>query len=89
MVADQKHMHISSDLVPYCPVCGAPMSMNLRADDTFVEDSGWHRAADRYQTKTPFSFLGKEYIIKQRQIKDYGGNNGFFKRRIERSKKTN
>ena len=26
------------------------MSMNLRADDTFVEDEGWHAAADRYQT---------------------------------------
>ena len=24
------------------------MSMNLRADDTFVEDEGWHRAAERY-----------------------------------------
>ena len=24
------------------------MSMNLRADATFVEDAGWHRAAERY-----------------------------------------
>ncbi|MBQ7447282.1 MAG: hypothetical protein IJV59_04945 [Eubacterium sp.] len=39
---------VSSDLVPYCPVCGEPMSMNLRADATFVEDDGWHDAADRY-----------------------------------------
>ena len=36
-------------MVPYCPVCGAPMSMNLRADNTFVEDEGWHRAARRYE----------------------------------------
>ena len=49
MVARQKNMRIPSELVPYCPVCGAPMSMNLRADDTFVEDSGWHTAAMRYQ----------------------------------------
>ena len=42
-------MHVPSELVPYCPVCGEPMSMNLRADDTFVEDSGWHVAADRYR----------------------------------------
>ncbi len=49
MVAKQKNMRIPSELVPYCPVCGAPMSMNLRADDTFVEDSGWHAAAIRYQ----------------------------------------
>ena len=39
---------IPSELVPYCPHCGRPMSMNLRADNTFVEDEGWHRAAERY-----------------------------------------
>lgn len=49
MVVKQKNMHIPSKLVPYCPVCGAPMSMNLRADHTFVEDEGWHKAAERYQ----------------------------------------
>ena len=37
-----------ADLVPHCPRCGEPMSMNLRADDTFVEDEGWHQAAQRY-----------------------------------------
>ena len=40
--------YIPSELVPHCPHCGRPMSMNLRADDTFVEDVGWHTAADRY-----------------------------------------
>ena len=49
MVAEQKDMRVPSELVPRCPVCGAPMSMNLRADATFVEDEGWHRAAERYQ----------------------------------------
>lgn len=49
MVAEQKNMRIPSKLIPYCPVCGAPMAMNLRADHTFVEDSGWHTAAKRYQ----------------------------------------
>ena len=41
-------MTVPSDLVPYCPVCGEPMSMNLRADNTFVEDEGWQEAADNY-----------------------------------------
>ena len=41
--------YIPSELVPHCPHCGRPMSMNLRADDTFVEDEGWHRAAERYR----------------------------------------
>ncbi len=48
MVAEQKDMKIPSELVPRCPVCGAPMNVNLRCDDTFVEDEGWHRAAERY-----------------------------------------
>ena len=48
MLSQQRDMKIPSALLPRCPVCGAPMSMNLRADDTFVEDEGWHRAAARY-----------------------------------------
>lgn len=49
MVKQQKDMLVPSKLVPYCPICSAPMSMNLRADSTFVEDEGWHIAANRYQ----------------------------------------
>ena len=41
-------MTVPSELVPHCPKCGAPMTMNLRADSTFVEDDGWHKAASRY-----------------------------------------
>ena len=48
MVAEQKDMKIPSALVPYCPHCGKPLTMNLRADDKFVEDEGWHAAAGRY-----------------------------------------
>jgi len=40
---------IPEELTPCCPKCGKPMSMNLRADETFVEDEGWHRAAERYE----------------------------------------
>ena len=42
-------MTVPSELVPRCPVCGKPMSMILRADDTFVEDEGWNKAAGRYE----------------------------------------
>ena len=48
MLARQKDMEIPSALVPRCPVCGKPMSMNLRSDNTFVEDEGWHAAYERY-----------------------------------------
>lgn len=41
-------MTVPTALVPRCPRCGRLMSMNLRADDTFVEDAGWHAAAERY-----------------------------------------
>lgn len=48
MVEQQKNMRIPTELVPRCPHCGKPMTMNLRADDKFVEDYGWHKAAERY-----------------------------------------
>ena len=48
MMEQQSDMKIPSELVPTCPVCGKPLTMNLRSDDTFVEDEGWHRAAGRY-----------------------------------------
>ena len=41
-------MSVPTELVPHCPKCGAPMSMNLRADNTFVQDNGWYAAARRY-----------------------------------------
>lgn len=49
MVAAQQDLRIPSALVPHCPHCGAPLTMNLRADDTFVQDKGWYTAANRYQ----------------------------------------
>ena len=48
MVARQRDMKIPTELVPHCPVCGAPLTMNLRCDDTFVQDRGWYAAAERY-----------------------------------------
>ncbi len=39
---------IPSELIPVCPGSGAPMTMNLRSDDSFVENEGWHRASAAY-----------------------------------------
>lgn len=39
---------VPSELVPHCPHCGKLLTMNLRSDDSFVEDAGWHAAAERY-----------------------------------------
>ncbi len=49
MMKRQKDMRIPSELLPTCPHCGKPMTMNLRSDGRFVEDAGWHRAAERYE----------------------------------------
>ena len=49
MMERQEDMKIPTELLPVCPHCGKPLTMNLRSDDTFVEDEGWHRAAERYE----------------------------------------
>lgn len=49
MVEQQKDMKIPTELIPKCPHCGKPLTMNLRSDDKFVEDDGWHQAAERYE----------------------------------------
>ena len=48
MVDEQKDMKIPAELLPKCPKCGKPLTMNLRSDDKFVEDEGWLKAAERY-----------------------------------------
>lgn len=49
MLAEQKDMRIPTELLPVCPHCGKPLTMNLRSDNKFVEDEGWHKAAERYE----------------------------------------
>lgn len=41
-------MRIPTELIPKCPNDGSDVTMNLRADDSFVEDEGWHRASAAY-----------------------------------------
>lgn len=49
MIAEQADMRVPTELIPRCPRCGRPMTMNLRSDDTFVQDEGWYAAARRYE----------------------------------------
>ncbi len=49
MIEEQKDMRIPTELIPKCPICGKPMTMNLRADATFVQDVGWDTHASYYE----------------------------------------
>ena len=60
MYERQRNMKIPTELIPYCPMCGKPMTMNLRADDTFVQDKGWYVAQERYE----------HFLIANRVLKD-------------------
>lgn len=48
MMERQQDMRIPAELLPVCPHCGKPLTMNLRSDGRFVEDEGWRLAAERY-----------------------------------------
>jgi len=69
MMERQSDMRIPTELIPRCPHCGKSMTMNLRSDNKFVEDEGWHIAAGRYSgflrrhegIKTLFLELGVGY----------------------------
>lgn len=50
MVQKQQNGKIPTELLPHCPVCGNPLTINLRSDDKFVQDIGWLQAAMRYET---------------------------------------
>lgn len=49
MMEQQRDMRIPSELIPLCPHCGKPLTMNLRSDGKFVQDEGWYAAAQRYE----------------------------------------
>lgn len=51
-------MRIPMDLLPHCPDDGSDMTVNLRADHSFVEDEGWHKASENY-----YDFLGRHETL--------------------------
>ena len=64
-------MKVPTELVPRCPVCGKPMSMNLRADHTFVTDKGWYKASKQYE-----KFLQTRNIIGQQGQQEHQADSG-------------
>lgn len=63
MVEEQRNMRLPSSLIPYCPKCGKPMEMNLRADDSFVQDDGWYAACERYENFLEKNKNGKILLL--------------------------
>lgn len=49
MIKYKKEMKIPTELIPKCPYCGRNMSMNLRADSTFVQDKNWDKQKSKYE----------------------------------------
>ena len=69
IISDNVKMTIDSNLIPKCPVCGEPMIMNLRSDDTFVEDDTWHKHIIKYPFEEMTYKLKKANLV--RVNKDY------------------
>ena len=63
MYEQQKDMRIPSELIPRCPKCGKPLTMNLRSDDKFVEDDGWKLACSRYEVFLETHKTGKVLFL--------------------------
>lgn len=54
---------IPEDLIPKCPVCGADMEMNLRKDNTFVQDENWYRQSKRFSDFLEKTANGKLVLL--------------------------
>ena len=63
MYEQQKNMRIPTELIPKCPKCGKPLTMNLRSDDKFVEDDGWKLACSRYEVFLETHKTGKVLFL--------------------------
>ena len=49
MLKSKDNLRVDSSLIPYCPMCGAKMDINIRKDAFFVEDGNWHKLNDNYE----------------------------------------
>ncbi len=54
---------IPTELVPYCPVCGGKMDVNLRKDHNFVEDKNWNLANERYSDFLKKAAVGNTVLL--------------------------
>ena len=49
MLKSKDNLRVDSNLIPYCPVCGEKMEINIRKDAFFVEDDNWNKLSNNYE----------------------------------------
>ena len=49
MLKSKDNLRVDSNLIPYCPVCGEKMEINIRKDAFFVEDANWNKLSNNYE----------------------------------------
>lgn len=59
----RKDCKIPTYMVPKCPVCGGPMTMNLRCDQYFVQDDNWYQAEKRFGDFLTKALKSKQKIL--------------------------
>ena len=59
----RKNCKIPTYMVPKCPVCGGPMTMNLRCDQYFVQDDNWYQAEKRFGDYLTQALKSKQKIL--------------------------
>lgn len=59
----RKNCQIPVYMVPKCPVCGGPMTMNLRCDQYFVQDDNWYQAEKRFGDFLNEALKSKQKIL--------------------------
>ena len=70
MLEKQKSMQIPPELLPKCPICGKSMTLNLRSDNHFVEDQGWHDAEERYEMFLADNYEDKNIVYLELGVGD-------------------
>lgn len=66
--------YLRAELVPHCPHCGKLLTMNLRSDDSFVEDAGWHAARRAVQRISPPPRGAEDLVLRTWRRRQHPGH---------------
>ncbi len=63
MLKSKDNLKVDGTLIPYCPVCGKKMEINIRKDAFFVEDDNWHQLSTNYENFIKDNIIKKLVLI--------------------------